>query len=207
MAAGNLKIENYVPAVKDNKGIKTAYPVSLSGTSATLNVGGTLAVTGASTFTGVATFTAAPVFNGGRTAPVVDLTSATAAPTAAQSGSIFLFDRAAGVTATLPAPSVGLEYTFIVVTTVTSNSYKIITDAGTTFLTGSLLAASDNLASKSFIGNGTTHLAVTQAAASSNSTGGIIGSQVTVRCVTSTLWEVTGTVIASATPATPFATS
>lgn len=188
---GNRNIKQYLEYARLNNGVKTD----------------NLSVTGTSLFTGAATFTVAPVFNGGRTDNIVDLAASTAAPTAAQSGSTFLFDRAAGVTVTLPAPVVGLQYTFIVVTTVTSNSYKIITDAGTTFVVGSLLAASDNLASKSFIGNGTSHLAVTQAAASSNSTGGIIGSQVTVRCVTSTLWEITGTVVASATPATPFTTS
>lgn len=46
MAAGNLLIESYEPAVKFNKGLKTKLPVILSGTAATLTVGG------ASTFTG-----------------------------------------------------------------------------------------------------------------------------------------------------------
>jgi hypothetical protein len=102
---------------------------------------------------------------------------------------------------------VGLEYTFIVVTTVTSNTYKIITDAGTTFMTGSILASSDNLASKSFIGNGTSHLAVIMNSASSNATGGIIGSYLQFRCVTATLWEVNGTTVASSSPTTPWSTS
>lgn len=53
-----LYIENYVPYVKDNKGITTKLPVILSGTAATLAVGGTLTVTGASTFTGAVSNTA-----------------------------------------------------------------------------------------------------------------------------------------------------
>lgn len=49
--------ENFDPYTRDNKGWTTKLPVTLSGTSATLAVGGTLTVTGTSTFTGAATFT------------------------------------------------------------------------------------------------------------------------------------------------------
>lgn len=199
--ATNVYIENYLEGVKVSAGIKTKKPVTLSGTAATLAVGGT------STFTGVATFTAAPVFNGGRTSSVVDVTTATVTLTAAQSGALVLMDRAAGCVITLPAPTVGLVFDFIVVTTVTSNTYKVITDAGTTLATGSLLGSSDNLASKSFIGNGTSHIAVIQNSASSNATGGIIGSKMTWQCVTATLWEVNGTLVASSTPTSPWSTT
>jgi hypothetical protein len=48
-------------------GFTTSLPVVLSGTAATLSVGGTLAVTGTSTMTGAVTFTAAPVFSAGAT--------------------------------------------------------------------------------------------------------------------------------------------
>lgn len=197
----NLYQENYNPAEKQARSFETKLPVSLVGTAATLSVGGT------SVFTGVATFTAAPVFSGGRTPNIISGSGATVQLTAAQSGSLVLFDRAAGIVFTLPAPQVGLEYTFVSTVTVTSNASKVITDAGTTLIAGTILAASDNLASKSFVGNGTTHLAVTQAAASSNSTGGIIGSWVSLKCVTTTQWNAIGQVVASATPATPFTTS
>jgi hypothetical protein len=197
--AKHLLIENYVNVVSDQRGIVTQFPVILSGTAANLSVGGT------SAFTGGVSFTVAPT--GPKSPTIVDLTAATAAPTAAQSGSVFLFDRAAGVTVTLPAPVVGTEFTFIVTTTVTSNSYKVITDAGTTFLAGSVLGSVDNTANKSWVGNGTTHLAVTQAAASTNATGGIVGSWLRFTCVTPTLWEVVGLTVAGGTPSTPFATS
>ena len=207
-------IENSVYAVKLAKGINTKKNVTVggsanfdaSGSTGTFKTStGATTIGGATTFNSSVTFTSAPT--GPRTSNVVDMTSATVSPTASQSGSTFLFDRAAGVTVTLPTPVAGIAYRFIVVTTVTSNSYKIITNAGTTFVTGSILASSDNLASKSFIGDGATHVAITQAAASSNATGGIIGSVLDLVCVTSTLWEAYGSIVASATPTTPWATS
>lgn len=197
----SLLIEQCDPYVKDNKGITTKLPVILSGTAATLAVGGT------STFTGTATFTASPVFSGGRTVSVVSGSGATAGLTAAQSGSYVLMDRAAGIVFTLPAPVAGLNFTFLTTVTVTSNTYKVITDAGTTFAAGSLLGSSDNLASKSFIGNGTSHIATIMNSASSNATGGIIGSVQEWRCVSGTLWVVTGTLVASSTPTTPWSTT
>lgn len=196
----HLYDENYQQNVK-LKGFQTKKPVTLQGTNATLAVGGT------STFTGIATFTAAPVYNGGTTRRVISGSGATVTLTSSNSGSAVLMDRAAGIVFTLPAPVVGLNFDFFTSVTVTSNSYKVITDAGTTFIAGSALMSSDNLASKSFLGNGTTHLAVTQAAASSNATGGIIGSVLRLTCVSTTLWVVNGMLVASATPTTPFATS
>lgn len=197
----NNYLENSVPAVENSRQTITKLPVTLTGSSANLSVGGT------SLFTGVATFTATPVFNGGRTTNVIDSNAATLTLTASNSGATVLFDRAAGSVVTLPAPVVGLTFTFVTVTTVTSNTYKVITDAGTTFVTGSLLGSSDNLASKSFIGNGTSHIAVIMNSASSNATGGIIGSYLEARCVTSTLWEIVGTLVASSTPTTPWSTT
>lgn len=58
MAIGNLKIENYVPSVKQNQGIYSHYDITTTGNIAAANVtsittnlslSGTLAVTGAST--------------------------------------------------------------------------------------------------------------------------------------------------------------
>lgn len=193
-----LQAEKYIPVIRNNKGYSSKYPITTTGN---LTVGGT------STFTGVATFTASPVFSGGRTVNVISGSGATVGLTAAQSGSYVLMDRAAGIVFTLPAPTPGLNFTFLTTVTVTSNTYKVITDAGTTFAAGSLLASSDNLASKSFLGNGTSHIATIMNSASSNATGGIIGSVQEWRCVNSTLWAVTGTVVASATPATPFSTT
>jgi hypothetical protein len=200
--AKHLLIEKYLPAVRLQGGINTNLPVTLNTSSSTLSVGGT------STFTGVATFTAAPVFSGGTNTTVVDGTASALNPTAAQSGTTFLLDRAGGILVTLPAPVVGLEYTFIVVTTATStNTYKVITDAGTTFAQGTLMLSAENTASKSFLGNGTSHVSVIQNSGGSNTTGGILGSWMKWTCVSATLWNVRGVLVATTTPTTPWSTS
>src|SRR5437868_6802753 len=62
--AGNY-IENSIYDVKLAGGIKTKKPVTLSGTSATLAVGGTLTVTGAATITGAITQTGVLTPTGG----------------------------------------------------------------------------------------------------------------------------------------------
>jgi len=127
-----------------------------------------------------------------------------------QSGSVILMDRAAGIVFTLPAPKVGLKYTFIVNTAVTSNSYKIITDSSTVFLQGTVMMGLEattpgaTAGPKLFSGNGTTHVAITQ---NGTTTGGLKGTRITVECITSTVWEVSGIVLGSGTIATPFATS
>lgn len=90
-------------------GLNTKKPVVLSGTAATLAVGGTLAVTG------VATFTAAPSFAGGQALATQQsaLVGATVALTAAMSGSV-LFNRSTSGSPswTLPTAAAGLNYTF-----------------------------------------------------------------------------------------------
>lgn len=126
---------------------------------------------------------------------------------ASQSGATVLFDKVDGAVFTLPAPAVGMEFSFYATATVTSNSYKVITNTGTVLLAGSILGSVDNTANKSWVGNGTSHVAVTQAAASTNATGGILGSWVRFRCTTALQWNVIGMTIAGGTPSTPFAAS
>ena len=53
--------------------------------------------------------------------PVVSVTTATYAPTAAQSGTIFTLNRAGGVTVTLPAAAAGYVYEFHIGTTFTGS--------------------------------------------------------------------------------------
>jgi len=107
-------------------GINTAKPVVLSGTSATLAVGGT------STFTGAATFTAAPVLSGGQTQPVAinALVGATVVLTAAMSGQLNINRSTSGSPSwTLPTAAAGLWYDFLV----TSTSAGFTVTGGTIF--------------------------------------------------------------------------
>lgn len=60
----------------------------------------------------------------------VETVTATNVITAAESGTTYFLDAAAGFTSTLPAPAAGLEYTFIVKTAPTSNGYIIASNGG-----------------------------------------------------------------------------
>lgn len=114
-----------LPSTKLSRQTATKLPVVLSGTAATLTVGGT------STFTGAATFTANPVFSAGITPPTLatGLVGATVVLTAAQSGTILYNNSTSGTPQwTLPAAAVGLI--FYSVTTSTTNAIKFFT--GTT---------------------------------------------------------------------------
>lgn len=170
-------LENNFPYVKDNKGFVTNYP---------------------------ATFNALVTFNGGRVNQFVSGEASTVTLTAAQSGGTFLFDSAAGIVYTLPAPVVGLTYSFIVTVSVTSNADKVITNTGTVFLIGTVVEALANGASNLYVGNGTTHISVST---NGTTTGGLQGSRYSFTCVSSTLWEVDGYNVASGTIATPFSTT
>lgn len=135
---------------------------------------------------------------------------ATLALTAAQTGALVMFDRAAGCVVTLPTPVVGLEFEFVTPTTVTSNSHKVITDAGTTFLKGVIgygildTTPGANPGPKFTAADGSTHVAITMGG---SITGGLFGTAFRLKCVSATLWHIEGQVIASGTIQTPFATS
>lgn len=165
----------------------------------TLDLGGGLLVdsSGNVTFPGNMT--------GGRM-PIIDSTAATLTLTAAQSGSVVLLDRAAGTTVTLPAPAVGLTFSFVVNTSVTSNNHKVITDAGTTFILGGVVMteAADTNAGLAALFNGTTHISILM---NGSTTGGLIGTCFNVYCVTATQWAIEGIVAGSGTLATCASTS
>ena len=124
---------------------------------------------------------------------------------AGESGVMALFDTATGVVFTLPPPIVGRTFEFFASVTVTSNSYKIITDAATTFLLGEVLTYTTATASPAgFAFNGTTHVACTM---NGTTTGGIIGTWIKVKAISTTQWAINGLIVGSGTIATPAATS
>lgn len=123
-----------------------------------------------------------------------------------ESGSTVLFDRAAGIVYTLPLAKPGVFFDFVITTTITSNSAKVITGAATEFLIGSLTSVDTDTGNVlvGFTGNGSTHIAVTQ---NGTTTGGILGTKIRFTCVSTTRWIVEGNLFGSGVVATPFATS
>lgn len=127
---------------------------------------------------------------------------ATAGLTTAQSGIIVALNNASGTTISLPAPQVGLNYTFVVGTVGTAN--KIITDAGTTFIAGGLYI-DKALTITRYDANGTSIRSINL---NGTTTGGATtGDVFTLICYSPTQWTVEGTVTGSGTLSTPFATS
>lgn len=136
---------------------------------------------------------------------VISSVGATYTLTPAQSGSLCLFDRAAGVVYTLPTPVAGMFFDFATTTTITSNAAKVITAAATQFLLGVvdilIVASATTLAAA---GNGTTHVAISS---NGTTTGGVIGDFYRVTAISATQWVVQGQISGSGSIATPFATS
>jgi hypothetical protein len=175
----------------DGKGTGTVGINTVGNTAGLVTVGNTTSLAGLAV-------------NGPLTAsvPVVNVTGATLAPTAAQTGSVFTLNRAAGITITLPVPAVGLIYRFMV-ETANTGTLKWITDAGTTLLAGAIVSATTTASIFNSV-VATSNIAVTM---NGTTTGGLVGTDLTFVCLTATLWQVSGTNFTSSTTATPFATS
>jgi hypothetical protein len=138
---------------------------------------------------------------------VVSGSGATVTLTKDQSGSVVLFDRAAGIVFTLPANTPGIYFDFFVTTTITSNAAKVITAAGTELLVGSITnVATDNsnavTIQPSLVATG--NVAVSM---DGSTKGGIKGDWVRFTCLNTTTWGVQGMTSGTGTIASPFATS
>jgi hypothetical protein len=130
---------------------------------------------------------------------IIDITSSTATLGKNQSGSIVRLDRAAGIVITLPTARAGLWYDFLVKTAVTSNAYTVVA-AGTTKVSGTLVASINDTASKSFVGNGSSHVKFTS---NGSTTGGLVGTYFRAFC-NGTTWNINGENVSSGSVATPF---
>lgn len=137
---------------------------------------------------------------------VISGVGATRTLKAEESGALCLLDRAAGVVYTLPAPAVGMTFEFIATVSVTSNAYKVITDAATTFLVGKVIMGDVTVAQSGdvFTADGTTIVALSADGATK---GGLIGETYKVTAISSTQWAIDGVSHGAGTLATPFATS
>jgi hypothetical protein len=106
---------------------------------------------------------------------------------------------AAGLTVTLPAATgSGAEYEMFVVTTVTSNAY-VVQVTGTDIIQGGVALSTD-------IGGTNMLTAATTDTISMNgsTTGGLKGSWVKVKDVSSGIWRLNGFLVTTGTEATPF---
>lgn len=137
---------------------------------------------------------------------VISGVGATYTLTSAESGALCLLDRAAGVVYTLPTPQVGCTFEFLATVAVTSNAYKVITNAATTFLVGGAIMGDVTIATSGdyFEADGTTHVAIS---ANGSTTGGLLGEKYRVTCISATQWVIEGVLHGAGTLATPFATS
>lgn len=125
---------------------------------------------------------------------------------AEESGALVVLDRAAGIVVTLPSPVVGMQFTFLVSVSVTSNAYKVITNAASVFLVGGVIMGDVTVAQSGdyFEADGTTIVALSADGATK---GGLLGERFTVTCISSTQWAIDGVCHGAGTLATPFATS
>lgn len=137
---------------------------------------------------------------------VIDSVGATRTLLPEESGALCLLDRAAGVVYTLPAPVAGMEFEFLATVAVTSNAYKVVTDAATTFLVGGIIMGDVTIAQSGdyFEADGTTIRALS---ANGSTTGGLLGERYRVIALSSTQWAIEGVCHGAGTLATPFATS
>lgn len=137
---------------------------------------------------------------------VISGSGATRTLNANESGSLCLFDRAAGIVYTLPTAKVGTYFDFVITTTVTSNAAKIITGAETELLIGGYTNVDTDTSNAVavFTGNGSTHVAVSM---NGTTTGGILGTKLRFTCLSSTRWMVEGIVQGAGIVATAFAAS
>lgn len=123
-----------------------------------------------------------------------------------ESGALCLFDRAAGVTYTLPTPEIGMFFDFYTTVSRTSNAHKVVTKTpASEFLLGIInqviATSATTLASQ---GDGSTHVAISM---NGTTTGGVIGDQFRLTAISSTQWVASGIISGSGSLATPYATS
>ena len=146
---------------------------------------------------------------------VESLTDATKTITSADSGTVYLINRAAGVAITLPTAASGLYYKFIVGTSITSNAFS---------LTGAsavdIFAASSNVllwdkdapstvSAKQFYADGSDDDVMSM---NGGTTGGLIGTELHLYGIgtggqgsATAVWHLSGVSYADGTLATPFA--
>ena len=192
---GNVRAESGFTQFTTNSTTGAETSNTTIDSSGNTSIGGTLAVTGNTTLTGTLT----------AKAPVVTITTATYAVTAAQSGTTFILSRAAGIVVTLPeltAAASGEQYTFIVGTTFTGagqintgatadlySGFAIMSDPATAGDTNTFIPDQSN--------DDTIDLGEIEQ-------GWLSGGMITLTAQSATRWHCAAYLLGDATLATPF---
>ena len=138
----------------------------------------------------------------GQRRQVISGEGATRTLLASESGSLCMFDLAAGIVYTLPPPVVGMYFEFRTIV-IGTGSYSIDTDAATTFIGGGLIGASATVTAFDLFA---ADIAATVSIdLDSATTGEEIGTQLTLVALSATTWAVAGYTAGTGTPVTPFA--
>ena len=135
------------------------------------------------------------------------ITDATKTVTAADSGTVYGFNRAAGIVVTLPTPAAGIKYTFLVETTFSgAGQIKTATTDGTDGFLGTAFLFDQNEANDNdnfAAGPGTADIIdlgkIEQ--------GWLIGGHITLTGINTTTWWVNAWLMGDATLETPFVAS
>lgn len=119
-------------------------------------------------------------------------------------GVLNTFSAASGTVFTLPAATgSGITFKFIVATTVTSNSHKILVASVADFMQG-LIITSDTGTCTGWPANVTT---IHSVAMNGTTTAGILGDVFTVTDIAANKWQVNGFTTSTGTAATSFSTA
>jgi hypothetical protein len=121
--------------------------------------------------------------------------------TQAQCGSLVYVGATAGEVVTLPTPAAGCQFDFVVTVSNTSNYNEIETGSASIFLLGDVQHCATGIACLDFWANGTSTEALK---ADGAHLGGLIGSHFSVKGVSSTVWEISGSNLCTATCTTGF---
>lgn len=140
--------------------------------------------------------------------PVISGSGATRTLNELESGSVVLFDRAAGTVYTLPTGVPGTTFTFLVSKTPTSNAHRIVTNITTS--TPVIIGAIDSMLTVDNTEKAWQSLEATancSIAMNGTTTGGQQGTKIVVTALSAGTWFATGLSVGTGTAATPFTTA
>lgn len=176
--------------------------------SGNVTVSGSLTASTTLDVTGAATLSSTLDVAGGASfyRNVESITGATDTLTSADSGTLFLLNRAGGIDVAIPAVAaadVGVWFDFYVQTPVSGDAYTITAQTGD-LLTGRVIAwdTDTSYGTTSYAPDGSDDLIITLNATTTG--GGVGGDQLRVMCIGANSWLVTGQIFHTGNTATPF---